>query len=85
MIRELAQAVHDLAMTGRLSEESAENIRFILEPPEPVSTEHVVLRDAPPEGNDDNDNDNDDEKAEKAEPAKTASSTAKSTATGGKK
>ena len=37
MMRDLAQAIHDLAMTGRLSDESAENIADILAPPDPVT------------------------------------------------
>jgi hypothetical protein len=45
MIRDLAQAIHDLATTGRLSEESVENIGFLLEEPEPVSDVAVTASD----------------------------------------
>jgi len=47
MMRDLAIAINDLATLGRLSEESEENIRFLIEPPAPVSDEHVELVDTP--------------------------------------
>jgi hypothetical protein len=45
MIRDLAQAIHDLATTGRLSEESTENIAFLLTDAEPVSDVAVTATD----------------------------------------
>jgi hypothetical protein len=44
-MRELAQAIDDLAMTGRLSEDSRENIDILLREPEPVSDEAVTATD----------------------------------------
>lgn len=47
MLRELAQAIDDLAQTGRLSDDSRENIDFLLTGDEPVSDESVQLSDEP--------------------------------------
>lgn len=47
MLRELAQAIDDLAQTGRLSPESRENVDFLITGEEPVSDEYVEAKPAP--------------------------------------
>ena len=47
MLRELAQAIDDLAQTGRLSPESRENVDFLITGEEPVSDEYVEAKQSP--------------------------------------